>query len=65
MFIVDIICHKKDNNNLKTVLPCHHTLASAILLEQCMQVFPLLILVVNEELKTDEINIIRYKKAYV
>lgn len=38
-------------------IPCHHTLASAILLEQYMQEFPRLIQVVNEAPRTGKENI--------
>lgn len=40
----------------KFILPCHHTLVSAILLVQCMQEFPLLILAVNAKLKTENFH---------
>ena len=47
----------------KIILPCHHTLASTIPLEQCMQEFPLWILVVNAALRTEKIPTIRNLKS--
>lgn len=49
-----VIVQQKKNNAIElNTLPCHHTLVSVILLEQCMPEFPQLTSVVNEALKTE------------